>query len=253
MRKRDASDVLASLVAVVSDAAAVWGGFLGATWLRFDSGWIPLLRGRPDGLYVLYGGGAAAATLAMLLVFRWQGLFVRPQIGSFVNKIPRLVRSIAIGLVLTTVLAFAVQNEIEYSRLAIGLSGLTVTFLVLLERYILFRIEWNLARHSRRSNRVLILGTDAVAAHLQRTLRREAMLRSKVIGFLRTDLGEPDAGISAELVKGTVGELPAFLREHEVDQIILAGTGVPHDRIVEIILLCEHNLITFNMVPDLFR
>jgi len=47
--------------------------------------------------------------------------------------------------------------------------------------------------------------------------------------------------------------LSQFIAENKVDQIILADPHLDRDRIVEIILLCEKNLITFNMVPDLFR
>jgi exopolysaccharide biosynthesis polyprenyl glycosylphosphotransferase len=118
---------------------------------------------------------------------------------------------------------------------------------------VLYRIEWNVARHHPGKNRVLILGTDHVAAHLQRTFRREPMLRSRVTAFLRTDLTEPDADIAPDLIKGTVEELAAFIEAEQVDQVVLTSAGIPHERIVDIILLCERNLITFNMVPDLFR
>jgi len=253
MRKKDTSDVLTSAAAVVGDACAILGGFMLATWIRFDSGWIPLRHPRPEQLYHAYVIGAGFATFVFLLAFRSLRLFVRPQMGSFVNTVPRLLKAVGMGGVLIMVLAFAVQNEAEFSRVVIVLAFFTVSLFLVLERYVLFRIEWNLARHSRKTNQVLILGTDAVAAHLERTLKREPMLRSSVAGFLRTDLAEPDKDIPVGQIKGTVEELNAFVADHEVDQIILTDSGLGHDRIVEIILLCERNLIAFNMVPDLFR
>ena len=36
MRKKDTLDVLTATIAVVVDAAAVFGGLMLATWLRFD-------------------------------------------------------------------------------------------------------------------------------------------------------------------------------------------------------------------------
>jgi exopolysaccharide biosynthesis polyprenyl glycosylphosphotransferase len=253
MRKRDATDVLLSLAAAVTDAGAVFGGFLWATWLRFDAGLIPLRHGRPPQLYALYSIGAAFATCLVLLVFRSQGLFVRPQTGSFSGKIPRMVKSVGIGILLTTVLAFAVKNEAEFSSVAIGLSALTVGFLVLLERYLLFRVEWNVARHSRRRNRVLVVGTDSVAARLRRTLRREPMLWSEVVGFLRADGAEIDPDIRPEDVKGDLTSVADVIAREKIDQMIVTHSGIGHTRIVDLILLCERNLIAFNMVPDLFR
>jgi exopolysaccharide biosynthesis polyprenyl glycosylphosphotransferase len=242
-------------MAVAVDAAAVFGGFMLAVWVRLDTGWIPVFKNKlpPADYHRLYAAGAAFAVLAFLLVFRSLGLFVRPQTGSFPGKIPRLLKACAAGVILTVVLAYSVLNEFDFSRLVIAIAGVLVFVFVLLERYIMFRIEWNVARHSRVKNDVLILGTDAVAVRLTRTLEREKMLRARVVGFLSTGASDPDASLAPEQIKGNIGSLNQFIEANKVDQIILADSHLDRDRVVEIILLCERNLITFNMVPDLFR
>ena len=270
MRKKDTSDVMTSLVAVIADGCAVFGGFMLATWVKFDSGLLPVPRGRPHHVYTMYAVGAVFATVLFLIVFRLLGLYVRPQVGSFTNKIPRCIKGTGLGILFTPVLAFTFKNatkieipplllftfkstNIEYSTHVVAVSFLTIGFFVLLERYILYRIEWNLARHSRTFNRVLILGTNAVAGHLKHTLRREPMLRSKVVGFLSTDDAEPDPEIPADQIKGSLMNLETVAKEDNVDQIILTGSDLGSRHILDIILLCERNLIAFNMVPDLFR
>ncbi len=253
MRSRDTSDVLLSLVAVVCDGLAVFGGLLLATWVRFDSGWFAIVVPPPPNYYHQYALGATAAVLGFLLVFRSGRLYVRPQVGRFTDKIPRIVRSCGIGIVLTAVMAFALQNEIDFARLVIGIALFTTVAFVLLERWILYRIEWNLARHAGHKARVLILGTDAVAAHLRRSIEKEPMLRSKVIGYLRTTMAEPDAGIEPRLIQGSIEELAALIGTRAIDRIILTDASLGHDRVVQILLLCERNLIEFQMVPDLFR
>ena len=164
MRKKDTSDVLAATTAAVMDSLVIFSGFMLATWIRFDSGWFSIKYGRPDPLYPVYAAASAFATILFLFVFRSLGLFARPQIGSFLNKIPRLIKAVGLGIVLTVVLAFALQKEVDFSRLVIGIAFLANGFLVILERYILFRIEWNLARHSKATNRVMILGTGRLSA-----------------------------------------------------------------------------------------
>jgi len=253
MKKRDSLDVMFSIMAVIGDAAAVFGGLLFATWLRFSSGSISLAHPPPPNLYRIYTGGAAVATLIFLFVFSYKKLYIRPQTGSFVDKIPRLIKSCTIGTVTLAVMAFALQNDVDFSRLVIGISFLSVTAFVILERYILFRIEWNMARHSSEKSNVLILGTDKVALHVTHTLHREPMLRNKVIGFLRTCRDEPHAEIDPELILGDLDDLQKMIVKPDVDEIILTDSRLDHDTIVHILLLCEHNLITFKMVPDLFR
>ena len=254
MRKRDTFDVITAIVAVICDACAVFGGIMLATFIRFDSGWFTVPKGRPDSLYTMYGIGAAFATLIYILVFRAERLYVRPQIGSFVNKIPRIIKAVVMGTLLTTVLAFAVKNDFfDYSRLVIGLSVGTVAFFVLLERYIMFRIEWNLARHSSHHDKVLILGTDSVAVHLKRTLEREPMMRCRVVGFLTIDDNPPHEDIPKQMILGNINDLQTVTKTYTIDQVILTSSRPGYERIVDILLFCEKELITFNMVPDIFN
>jgi exopolysaccharide biosynthesis polyprenyl glycosylphosphotransferase len=263
VRRKDSLDVIASLISVVADALAVFSGLMLATWIRFDSGWFPLRHAPPADYHVLYAIGSAVATLGFLFVFRSVGLFVRPQTGSFVNKIPRILKAIAVGIVLTMVLAFAVKNEtflspasearLDFSRLTIGLAYLTIAFCVLLERYVLYRIEWNVARHTRQTHAILILGTDSVSAHLRRTLKREAMLRARVAGFLSMGPEPFDEDIRPDEVLGTFDDLAGLLDRQPVDQIIVTRPDLPSQKVLELLLLCERHLVDFNMVPDLFR
>jgi exopolysaccharide biosynthesis polyprenyl glycosylphosphotransferase len=256
MRKQGRQDVLLSVAAVIADALAVLSGFIAATYIRFDSALsasIPVTRGRPEALYSLYMEGAAIAVVLYLFILRGQGMYVRPQTGSFLNKIPRLIKATAMGTMLTVVLAFAVKNDADFSRLVIGLSFFTIAFMLIFERYILFRAEWNLARHSLVKTRVLILGADAVGAHIARSIDREPLLRSKVIGFLRFGGEKDDESIASAMILGGMDQLDSLMEAKKADRIILSGSGLGHEKVVDLIMKCEQNLVEFNMVPDLFR
>ena len=253
MKKRDSLDVMFSIMAVIADAAAIFGGLMFATWTRFTSGWISLRHPPPSNFYRIYMGGAAIGTIIFLFVFSYKRLFVRPQTGSFVDKIPRLIKSCMVGTLFLAVLAFAMQNDVDFSRAVIGISFFSITFFVLLERYIMFRVEWNMARHSSEKSNVLILGTDNVALHVTHTLHKESMLRTSVVGFVSTNKEHPHRDIDKKKLLGTVDELEHLIKKLQIDEIILTDSSLPHDLIVKILLLCEHNLVTFKMVPDLFR
>ena len=252
MRGRDTHDALSSGLAVVVDALAIFTGFQAAIWIRFDSGLIAV-DSRPPNLHSLYGLGALVATLLFLFMFRSLGLYVRPQQGGFTGKIPRLSRAIGIGILLSTALAFALNTQPPISRLVVGISAFTILLLVLLERYLLFRLEIHLARKGATPRRVMIVGTDAVAIHLKRGLETDPRLRSKVIGFIQTSSLEPDPSATTDLIRGQLEDLDAILDTHPADQIILTDSNIGHRRVLEIILACERNLITFNMVPDMFN
>ena len=252
MRIRDTSDVLASCAAIAGDALAVFIGFLLATWLRFDSGLIPLFHDQlPVHLYSMYAQGALVGAFLFLLIFQSLGLYVRPQIGTFGDKIPRLVHGVLLGLLVAVALAFVLRTEPPFSRMTVLVSVVTVLSLVLLERYALFRWELHLARHRCVVNRVAIVGTDAIAARLKKALKQEPRLGARVVAFFQTRAGEAHPDIPRELLKGTLDDLRAFIESNQADQVILTDTTIDHARTIELILLCEQSLVTFTLVPDL--
>ncbi len=252
MRIRDTSDVLASCAAIAGDALAVFIGFLLATWLRFDSGLIPLFHDQlPVHLYSMYAQGALVGAFLFLLIFQSLGLYVRPQIGTFGDKIPRLVHGVLLGLLVAVALAFVLRTEPPFSRMTVLVSVVTVLSLVLLERYALFRWELHLARHRCVVNRVAIVGADAIAARLKKALKQEPRLGARVVAFFQTRAGEAHPDIPRELLKGTLDDLRAFIESNQADQVILTDTTIDHARTIELILLCEQSLVTFTLVPDL--
>jgi exopolysaccharide biosynthesis polyprenyl glycosylphosphotransferase len=254
MRRHDTTDVLMSAVAVGADAVAIFGAFMAAVWLRFDSGWIPLFHDRPPvHIYSFYGLGALLATLLFLFIFRAMGLYIRPQVGLFSDKVPRLIRGVGVGILFTTALAFAIRTEPPFSRLTVALAAAVILDFMLIERYLLFRWELHLARHSTSRHRTLILGTGDVADRLARNIRREPRLRTQVLGFVQLDEVPLSPGIKPEQVLGKLGELEHLIETHQADRVILAGAQPGHERMVEIVLLCQKNLVTFNLVPDLFQ
>jgi len=251
MRLRDTYDVLISLLAALSDAAAIFGGFMLATWIRFHSGWIPLYHGHPS--MFPYVVGAGVGTLLFLFIFQYLGLYKRPQDGSFFDKIPRLVRASTWSILLSVGLAFAIRTEPPFSRITVALSFFTILVLLMIERYILFRYEIHWAKHRTSRTRVMLVGTDATAMKLQHALENEPRLCSKVVGFLRAREQVEENNVPPEMMRGTLDDLDDLIKHHELDELVLVDTTLPHQRMIDIILKCERELISFFMVPDIFR
>ena len=253
MRNRDSFDVLCGLLAVIADAIAVYAGFLLAVWIRFDSGWIPLRHEQlpPRELYHATG---LVLTLLMLFIFQTLHLYTRPQVGTFSERIPRLVRAIGLGILLSTALAFIIRTDPPLSRITVFMSLGTISTLVLFERLALFFLEIRMASRKEASNRVMIVGVDSVAAHLKRALEHEPRLRTRVVGFLQTEGEEMDPGLDPALIRGPVDALPGCIERREMDHVILAAsTNLSEDCMTRIILDCERAMIAFHFVPDLFR
>lgn len=252
MYRRDTFSMVCAALAIVADAAAIYAGFMWAVWLRFFSGWIPLQEALPP--LLLYVQGAGIATLLFIFIFAALGLYKRPQAGTFGDKLPRLIRAVLWGIGLTMMLAFAMRTDPPFSRLVTGLAFFTVLLIVLIERYVLFRLEMHWSRQRSVKNWITILGTGPNAVLLRQEIETDPRLRAQVIGFFKLSADEtPEPEIQPEMILGTLNDLDAHIVEKRTNHVILSAMQISHEEMVAIILKCEQALIEFQLVPDLFR
>ena len=251
MQKRDTFDAFTALLAVVTDAIGIYGAFLLAYWIRFDSGWIPVPKGIPPIQGYLYG--FLIGTGLFLLIYASLGLYRRPQSGSFVDKIPRLIRANTIGLLLSVALFSMVRTEPPFSRLVAVISYFTIGYVILLLRFLMHQLEIHLARMNRRVNRVAVVGTDSIAFRLRQALEHDPRLRAKVTAFFLVSDRPRDQLIPRHLVRPGVEDLQPAVEAGEFDAVVLTDTSLSHAEMVEIIGCCERHLVNFHLVPDLFR
>ena len=256
---RDNFDAFCSILAGLADAAAAFLGVMLATWIRFDSGLVPLKHSEIFPPRIMYVAAAVVLAPLMVIIFRQIGLYLRPQLGPFGDKLPRIVRGVTITLATALALSFVVRPSDwpTYSRTVALIAFFTVLLLVLIERFALFRIELHWARRTAPIRQVLIIGVDDLAARLRRALEREPRLRSRLAGYLLPfDPGgreiQLSSAITPKLVKGHIGELEKIVADEKIDEVILADMTISHKRLTEILFHCERNLIPFRMVPDLY-
>jgi len=255
MQSRETSaHLLSSLLAVTADALAVFGGLAVAVWFRFESGWFPIdpAKGVPSPTELLRL--MLLVVTVFLGVFRSLHLFKRPHQGRFEDKIPRILRAIGISFILYFAMEAALRLDPGFSRKALGISFATVPFLVLLERYIIYRIELHQARHAPIENRVLVMGTDTSAVRLWHAIESDKFLRARIQGFLRTHPEEdwPDT-IPEEMRIGEINDVDRLIEAHTPNHVVLSDIGLDRDTLLHLVVLFEQNYISFHLVPDLFR
>ncbi len=252
--RRDNFNAFCSIVAAGMDALAAFAALHLAVWIRFDADLIPLL-GDVMPPRAMYSAAALALAPLLLVVFRSIGLYERPQLGSFADKLPKIVRGVAITFAAALALSFVVRVEgwPPYSRYVAAIAAVTTLGIISIERFFLFRIERHFAKHSTAKRKFLVIGTDAAAAAVRRNLEGEPRLRARVIGFL--SLGpfpSVDPAVPSDLVLGTLGDLEKIADATAADEIILADPSLPRDRLMDLFFLCERRILPFSMVPDLY-
>ncbi|MDR0994539.1 MAG: sugar transferase, partial [Verrucomicrobiota bacterium] len=206
-----------------------------------------------------YIAAAIVLVLLLVLVFCLVGLYIRPQLGPFGDKFPKIVRGTSITMATALALSFIVRVEDwpPYSRTVALIAFIIILLLITAERFILFRIELHWARRTAPLRRILIIGVSDLAARVRYALEKEPRLRSRLGGYLLPC--EPDGtaippspSIAPEFIKGHMADLERVVNDEQIDEVILADANVSRERMSQIILHCERNLIPFRMVPDLY-
>lgn len=257
--RRDNFDDFCSILGGAIDALTTFGAFMLSYWIRFHSGLIPLHRNSEAPL-IMYLAAGLVLSILLVIIFRLVGLYIRPQLGSFGDRFPKIVRGTSITVATALAFSFVVRDIPgwpPYSRTVALISFFIILVLITLERFILFRAERHWAKRKAPIRRILIIGVNEAAARVRRVFENEPRLRARLGGYLLpTDEDIPDMpldpAITPDLVKGHIGDLETVATLEHIDEVILADPSVTRERLSAILLHCEQHLIPFCMVPDLY-
>jgi len=246
--------IFSSLLAAAADGLAVYFALQTALWIRFSNGKFPLdpLKGIPTAAE--QRNMALLAVLVFLLVFRRLGLYRRPHKGRLEAQIARIIRACLLSFVFYFAAEAALRLDPEFSRLALAFGVPISIVFVLLERWILYRIELHHARHATLNQKVLLLGGNLQAVALAKAIKTNPFLRAQVVGFLRTE-AEDDwhADIPENKRIGELKEVERLLEALKPGQVIFCGKRFDADLLDRLLEACEHRYIRFAMVSDLFH
>ncbi|MFH1176488.1 MAG: SDR family NAD(P)-dependent oxidoreductase, partial [Acidobacteriota bacterium] len=107
---------------------------------------------------------------------------------------------------------------------------------------------------SRRSGavRTLIVGAGAAGEMLLRDLQRSEEHGYQVVGFVDDNVRKIGNILGGKPVLGTIADLPALAKEHEVGQVLIAIPHVSAKRIREILVFCADLKLSFKILPFSF-
>jgi len=160
------------------------------------------------------------------------------------------------GVALAAVLIFA---AIELGNLGQSYSRLTILPAVILagvlmtgERYLLRQFETRLRRRGIGTERVLMVGTGEGSELLIRRMSMFPQYGFQVVGVASDEVATSESYLGVPVV-GRVADLPALVKQLNVDQVFLALPASQRERLLHLIKLCEDENLEFKIVPDLLE
>lgn len=244
------NDFLIPLLAVASDALAIEGAFVLSYWLRFDSpltSWFPVELGVPPLDAYLYGSFFVIP--AWIFLFKSRGLYRPRRTVHFSEEFFPVVRVVIIGMLIVMAAAFF-YRAFSFSRLVFGLLGLSSIVLLSFGRYIVMKFEQWWYSSGRDTKTVILIGSNPTAARVYEMITRQPSLGYRILGYFTAGPRKRLSGTDATFL-GTLSNVPLFVRNHDVDVILIALSSKDHPLLLDLIRDCEGLNTEMLMVPDL--
>lgn len=236
---------------VILDSALVALGFTLAYLIRFDGHVTPLYLHQLSTLVPL--------VVAIQLSANWTfGVYKRLWRYTGLTEVMELGVSVMVGLLVILTMRKLGLLSVENNQLSYGIIFVNscVCFLALVGPRVLRRL---MTEHSQRKHwrqpvrkRVLVVG----AGDAGMMVLRELNMRSNgvdVVGLIDDDPAKVRKRIGAITVFGTTAELPKYIENLFIDQVIIAMPSAPPSETRRIVEMCRQAEVETRILPGLFE
>lgn len=190
--------------------------WLGAYYVRFLSGWIPLVPGSPD--IVQCWQHLPLVVILAAIAYRLTGQYEIHRMRRIREEIVGVGKGTALLSLLVMASTFFLHDPYE-SRVTMVLFTLMTPIAVLTER----RFSWAGIRtlRSRGYNQTLvaIVGTGRVARKTARALRQASWFGMKIVGFVED---QPNRWTSDLNILGTTADLPMLIEKYGIEHVFIS-------------------------------
>jgi exopolysaccharide biosynthesis polyprenyl glycosylphosphotransferase len=202
--------------------------------------------------FTYYVGMMVLSVIALVAVFFFYRLY---HLNRGITRLDELYSvasatsiSIIVGMAFTT---FVYRTEIDYPRAMIVYFWVSAIVLVGLGRFVHHTFRSTMYRRGWDESRLLIVGAGDAGQTILEKIRVSPQLGYRPVGFLDYErVGETTLGLP---VLGDVQQLGEIVRQHKIDEVIIALPEAPHQDLLSIISRCKDGRVNIKVFPDVFQ
>ncbi|HLW68240.1 MAG TPA: undecaprenyl-phosphate glucose phosphotransferase [Gemmataceae bacterium] len=190
--------------------------WLGAYYLRFESGLVPVFKDTPD--FRLCVHDLPLVALFSLVAFRLAGQYEIHRLRRFREEMLAVLKGGSLLALMVMSITFFRHDPYE-SRLTMLLFWALTCWSILVMR----RLTWSAVRKLRQrgfnNSHTLVVGTGRVARKTARALRCASWMGLKNVGFVED---QPSRFVSDLKILGTIDDLPEIVEKNNVEHVFIA-------------------------------
>jgi len=238
------------MVKIILDSILIYFSFILAYYARFivQAGMFPAERVG----FKSYSETLLLIVVLWLAIFKLIGLYDEKRSKDPIDDIATLFLSVFVASF--TLLGFLfLYRGLWFSRLMI-IDAAVISFVLLAgERVISLTIKRWASSLGVGSKRVLIIGAGEMGQTLALKLKTDKALGGIPVGFL-DDASEKIGKKYHEVpVMGEIKKAKIIIKEENINEIVFATTGLPYQKMLDIITECEVLKVSFKIVPGILE
>lgn len=242
MLKRSSQALTAWLI--LSDLTVTGLAWVGAYYVRFSTGWIPILKPTPD--VSLCWRHLPLVLLLSVVAYRLAGQYAVHRLRRFREEMVAVLKGTGLLTLVLMATIFMLQDPYE-SRASMLLFTLLTAFSVLVVR----RLSWITIRFFRsrgyNQTHAIIVGTGRTARKIARTLRRVHWMGIKNLGFVED---QPNRWTSDLDILGTTADLPRLIAKYRVEHVFIALPLSRYHEARRVFDVLSQTLVEVRLVAD---
>lgn len=248
-RRKRKGEFVSYVLFVGADLSAFLLAFISAYYLRFRflKDYFP--QEPPD--FELYLNALPFMIAVFLLAFRQHQIYVFDILRRRLDEIALIFRAIIVSAVVIMAVTF-LYRDVSYSRIVFILDCIFCFFYVCIFRHAAYALDGWLRSKMGTRIRVLIVGANRSSRQIIRRINRSYRNRYKVIGVLSSGQMAEEKHFEEVSVVGHMNDVIEKLSRYDIDEVILTVSDFSEDRLSELFLKCENEMITLLKIPDLF-
>jgi exopolysaccharide biosynthesis polyprenyl glycosylphosphotransferase len=179
------------------------------------------------------------------------GLYDKPKYRSIYDTVLNTIKAVTVSTLIIIVVAYFTRS-FAYPRLVILLSWLiTIPYIIVWRLITRKLINWLMGKDYFISH-TLIVGMDRDSQRLATRVVREAWISRRLIGFIEVEAGEAQS-VGEAFRLGTIEDIPRIIEEHAIDEVVIASSRLPKEKILRIISLFGGHDVIFRIIPNLYE
>ncbi len=169
------------------------------------------------------------------------------RVDSLFSVFVAVSKSMLLGIALCAVLQIAVTPP----RMMLLYMWLLGTLSIWVGRMLIDSVVRWLRSRGLDQERVLIVGSDEPAQIVLDKIRHAPELGYRVVGF--ADLDDHAALAGSAPLLGTLTDIAALLRTHDIGEVIIAQPALLHQQTLDIVSVCARERVNVKLVPDVLQ